>query len=159
MNIIWSERIEWFIENQAFSPLYDLTPPPPASPISKLEPRHTGRLRETTCGRERGGIEPNHTTARTNHVWIISILFGFVYVVTKKPRGFKMGIPEIYTFWQVFFQLNKTLCFSSESKDIWEATCPNSFKSITRPRSPSTLIIIIITYIFHRQTIDVSKQI
>jgi len=31
-----SESIELFIEDQAFSPSYDLAPPPPPSPVSKL---------------------------------------------------------------------------------------------------------------------------
>jgi hypothetical protein len=36
------------IENQAFSPSYDLAPPSPSpsSPVSKLDQRHTGRLRK-----------------------------------------------------------------------------------------------------------------
>ncbi len=58
-------------EGQAFWRSYDLAPrpPPPPSPISKLDQRHTGRV---------VGEEPNHTNARkpawssTNH----SILSG-----------------------------------------------------------------------------------
>ncbi len=57
---IISESIEWFstVENQAFSPSYDLAPrpPPPASAVSNLDRRHTGRLRNrATCWLERGG--------------------------------------------------------------------------------------------------------
>ncbi len=59
--------IEWFIEDQAFSPSYDLAPPPPRplppSSFSNLDRRHTGGLeRESTCSWE--GVEPNHKTAR-----------------------------------------------------------------------------------------------
>jgi hypothetical protein len=46
----WGRGTEWFIEIQAFSPSYDLAPPPPflpSSPVSKLDRRHTGRLRKT----------------------------------------------------------------------------------------------------------------
>jgi hypothetical protein len=52
------------IDVQAFSPLYDLAPPPSPSPHSKVDRWHTGRLRKTG---ERGygeGEEPNHTTAK-----------------------------------------------------------------------------------------------
>jgi hypothetical protein len=42
------EGIQWFIEEQAYSPSYDLAahPPPPTSPVSKLDGRYTGRLRK-----------------------------------------------------------------------------------------------------------------
>ncbi len=43
------ESIEWFIEDKAFSPSYDLAPPPPPPlrpAISKLDWPHTGRLRK-----------------------------------------------------------------------------------------------------------------
>ncbi len=42
------ENIEWFIESQAFSRSYYLAPrpPPPSSPVSKLDRRHTRRLRK-----------------------------------------------------------------------------------------------------------------
>ncbi len=43
----WTESMEWFIEDQAFSSSYGLAPPPPPSPIvRKLDRRHTGRLRK-----------------------------------------------------------------------------------------------------------------
>ncbi len=44
-----TESIEWFIEDQTFMSPYDLPPPTPnspLSPISKLNRRHTGRLRK-----------------------------------------------------------------------------------------------------------------
>jgi hypothetical protein len=41
--ILFPESIEYFIDGQALSPSYDLAPP---SPISKLDRRHTGRLRK-----------------------------------------------------------------------------------------------------------------
>ncbi len=56
------ESIEWFIEDQGFSPwLYDLAPPPSPppllSPVSKLYRRHTGSLRmiDNLLTGERGG--------------------------------------------------------------------------------------------------------
>ncbi len=59
------------IEDHAFSPLYDLAPPPPQvplSPVSKLDRRYTVRLRKRNnlLTREGEGVgeEPNHTTAR-----------------------------------------------------------------------------------------------
>jgi len=64
-----SESIEWIMEDQAFSPSYDVAPrpPPPPSPVSNIDRRHTGRLRK----REkrggvgvRGGAYPDETTAR-----------------------------------------------------------------------------------------------
>jgi hypothetical protein len=43
-----AESIEWFIEDQDFSPLYDLAPP---SLVSLLDRRYRGRLiKRTTCG-------------------------------------------------------------------------------------------------------------
>ncbi len=54
---VWPESIDWFIEGQAFLRSYNSVPCPPTSPslVSKLDRRHTGRLRkETTCSRERG---------------------------------------------------------------------------------------------------------
>ncbi len=41
-----SESVEWFIEDQAFSPSYYLPPPPHPPPVSKLDRRQTGRLRK-----------------------------------------------------------------------------------------------------------------
>jgi hypothetical protein len=61
---IYPESIEWFIHkiyrfrvSQAFSRLYDLAPHPPRPPVSKLDPRHTGRLRkrDNLLPGERGG--------------------------------------------------------------------------------------------------------
>ncbi len=58
---------EWFIEDQAFSLSYPL---PTTSPVSKLDRRHTRRLRkrDNLLRGEGGGVgigvEPNHTTAR-----------------------------------------------------------------------------------------------
>jgi hypothetical protein len=57
-------------KDKAFSPTYksDPTPPPPPSPVSKLEQRHTGRLRKRdnllTVEEEKVGEEPFHTTTR-----------------------------------------------------------------------------------------------
>jgi hypothetical protein len=45
---IGPESIRGFIEDQASSSSYDLAPsyPPPPSPVSKVDRRHTGRLRK-----------------------------------------------------------------------------------------------------------------
>ncbi len=60
----WTERIEWFIEGQAFSPLSDLAPFP-TSKVCKLDQRHTVRLRKRDILLTGGwGKEPNHKTAR-----------------------------------------------------------------------------------------------
>jgi hypothetical protein len=61
------QSIEWFIEDQAFSP-YDLAPPPP-SPVSKLDRRHTCIKTEKgiKLADERGGgvsDRAKHMTAR-----------------------------------------------------------------------------------------------
>jgi|688.fasta_scaffold1139158_1 hypothetical protein len=60
------DSIELFIENQAFSPLYDLAPPPPPLSRRKLYRRHKERY--LADGRWGGGgecgEEPNPTTAR-----------------------------------------------------------------------------------------------
>ncbi len=59
---LWPESIEWFIEDQTFSPSYDLAPYP--SPFSKLSLSIPGVSSATVEGvavRE----EPNHTAART----------------------------------------------------------------------------------------------
>ncbi len=59
------------VENQAFSGSYDLAPhpPPPPSPVSKLDRRHTERMRkgDNMLTEERGGgggEKLNHMTAR-----------------------------------------------------------------------------------------------
>ncbi len=55
-----SDSIEWFIEAQAFSRSYDIIPrpsPPPYSPVSKLDRRHTGRLLDNLLTGEGGGEE------------------------------------------------------------------------------------------------------
>jgi hypothetical protein len=65
-----AKSIEWFIEDQAFSPPYDLvwllrTPSPPGS---KLDRRHTGRLRKRdnllTWDGAGEGVGEELTTAR-----------------------------------------------------------------------------------------------
>ncbi len=61
--------IEGFIEDRAFSRSYDLAPrpPPPSSPVSKIDRRHrkTEKERQLAAGPGEGvGEEPNHTTAR-----------------------------------------------------------------------------------------------
>jgi hypothetical protein len=54
---------ECIIEDQAFSPSYDLSPlpppipPPPTSTVSKLDRRHTGRLRKGDNFLRVGGCE------------------------------------------------------------------------------------------------------
>ncbi len=62
------KSIEWFREDQAFSPSYDLAPPPPPLPsVSSTGDILEEYERETTCWRERGNRvkeESNHTTAR-----------------------------------------------------------------------------------------------
>ncbi len=54
-----SESFECFIEDQAFSPLYDLDPfpPPPPSYVRKLDRRHIGRLRKERQLADGGGRE------------------------------------------------------------------------------------------------------
>ncbi len=60
---LYEESIEWFIEEKAVSPSYDLAPPPPPptvppSPVSRFDRRHTGRLRkrdDLLTGEEGGG--------------------------------------------------------------------------------------------------------
>jgi hypothetical protein len=67
------ESIELFVKGQAFSRTYDLAPrptlpPSSPSPVSKLDRRHTGKLRKRdsllTEGGKGVGEEPNHTNAR-----------------------------------------------------------------------------------------------
>ncbi len=65
------ERIEWIIEDQAFSASYDFAPPPPSHPtlpsISSTGHTQEDWERDTTYWQERGrgciGEEPNYTTA------------------------------------------------------------------------------------------------
>ncbi len=56
---------ELFIEDQAFSPSYDLAPTPPPPPRQELDRRHTGKLRkrDNSLKAEGEGKELNHTTA------------------------------------------------------------------------------------------------
>ncbi len=63
------ESIEWFIEDQAFSPLsYDLAPPPPPLPSeSSTGDTQEDWERETTADGRGGGVvgtEPNHAAER-----------------------------------------------------------------------------------------------
>jgi hypothetical protein len=70
--IILTQNLEVADMSEAFLRSYDSAPrppPPPPSPVSKLDWRHTGRLRKRNnlLKGERGegaGVEPNHTTAR-----------------------------------------------------------------------------------------------
>ncbi len=59
------ESIEWFVEDQAFSPSNGLAPSPlTSSPSSKLDWRHrkTEKLKPVGAGKGVGaGEEPNHT--------------------------------------------------------------------------------------------------
>ncbi len=76
-----SDIIEWFIENQAFSPSYDLAPPPPRPHLLSVSLRGDAQEdweRETTCWRERRGEEPDHTTERTLVLYKSRILSGSV---------------------------------------------------------------------------------
>jgi hypothetical protein len=65
-----AKSIEWFIEGQDFSRLYELAPPPP--PVRKLSTGDTKEdweiERELADGKNEGGNgegqEPNHNTAR-----------------------------------------------------------------------------------------------
>jgi hypothetical protein len=66
-----SQTIDGFIEGQAFPRSYDLAPrpAPPTFPVTKLDQRHTGRLRKkdkslTGGGGSGVGEDPNHTTTR-----------------------------------------------------------------------------------------------
>ncbi len=64
---LWSESVEWFIEDQAFSRSYDSTPF--LYPVRKLDRQHTGRPRKRDnllmgVGGGRVGEEPSHTTAK-----------------------------------------------------------------------------------------------
>ncbi len=78
------QSIQWFIEDQAFSPSYDLAPPPlsPPSPVGKLGRRHTGRLKKRYNFLTReggGGFGPSQTydgekvLSSIDH-WILSAL-------------------------------------------------------------------------------------
>ncbi len=66
-----SQTIDGFIEGQAFPRSYDLAPrpAPPTSLVTKLDQRHTGRLRKKDkflTGGGGSGVDevPNHTTER-----------------------------------------------------------------------------------------------
>jgi len=61
------ESMKWFTKDQAFSPSYDLAPPPtprPLPPVSSASDTQENKERETTSWQERVGEDPNHTTAR-----------------------------------------------------------------------------------------------
>ncbi len=53
LQVVLAEINEWFIEDQAFLPSYDLAPLP-LFPVRKIYRRHAGRLRKRNCWRERG---------------------------------------------------------------------------------------------------------
>jgi hypothetical protein len=63
--VVLTEINEWFIEDQAFLPSYNLAPLP-LLPVRKLYRRHAGRLRKTKklLTGEGVGEKPNHTRAR-----------------------------------------------------------------------------------------------
>ncbi len=70
----YSECIEWCIETQVFSPSYDSAPPhpPPPLPVSKIDRRHTGRVRKRynlLAGRGGGGAK--HRTARRERMVLL----------------------------------------------------------------------------------------
>ncbi len=60
-----TESIEGFIEDQAFSRLYDLAPPPLPS-ARQATHRKIEKEKHLANGRRRGGVgeEPNHPSAR-----------------------------------------------------------------------------------------------
>ncbi len=69
---MWAENMEWFTEDQTFSPSYDLAPPtpllPPLRSVSSTGDTQEDWEREIFADGRGGkvgvGEEPNHTTAR-----------------------------------------------------------------------------------------------
>ncbi len=56
MGTWYPEKIEWFIEDQAFSGSFDLTPPPTPPPsIRRHMHKETEKDRQLSDGRGRGG--------------------------------------------------------------------------------------------------------
>ncbi len=70
-----AECIEWFVEDQTVSPLYYLAPPPPpphfSHHYSKLDRRHTGRLRkrDSLLTGEGGGVGGGAKSYDSEKVW------------------------------------------------------------------------------------------
>jgi hypothetical protein len=66
----YAESIEWFMEDQAFSPSYDFAPTSPLPPpsVGSTSDTQEGWERETNCWREMEGEgvgeEQNYRTAR-----------------------------------------------------------------------------------------------
>ncbi len=64
-----AESIDLSIEDQTFSPSYDLAPPPPPSPVNKPSRRHKGRLRKRQLADGRGRsqiIRPKESQSSMN---------------------------------------------------------------------------------------------
>ncbi len=80
------ESIKWFIEDQAFSRLYDfdLAPPPPLPSVPSVPAIHKNTENWDNLLTEEGreGEEPNHTTARKAGPKILSGREPSLYFVT-----------------------------------------------------------------------------
>jgi hypothetical protein len=66
VNQLLSGIVIYTVEDQTFLRSYDFGSTPAPSPVSKLDRRHTGRLRKRdnllTGKGKGGGVDPNHTT-------------------------------------------------------------------------------------------------
>ncbi len=102
-----SESIEWLIEEQAFSPSFDMAPPPLPPYLPSLCSTHR-KTEERTCWRERGkrggGEEPNYTTPRKPGP-LHSALSRAVYSYTFYTLNSSSWIPQVH-FLNVFARSN-----------------------------------------------------
>ncbi len=104
--------IEWFLEDQAFSPSYDLAPPPPPFPVSKLDRQHTGILRNkdiflTGVGRGRGGAMAfegekawssiTHSILSVQKLWLFICSYLMLYICIVEAQ-FKYILFSSYVF-------------------------------------------------------------
>ncbi len=125
-------NIEWFIEGQAFSWSYDLVPrppPPPSCPVSKLDRRHTGKLKKrdnllTGEGGEGVGEEPNHRPQESlvlynpfntlcKHAPVLLLL---LFNKIKEEVLFLCGLPDtLYLVCSPLCQLSQVLCTHHQS--------------------------------------------